>query len=217
MLKSALDHGIGVRIPASQPSSIKIATLSPVNDRPPVTHDLCARSVVRALVASQIREVANAGMGEPDILPFWFGEPDEVTPDYIRNAAVASIAAGETFYTPNLGLPELREAIAGYVTWLRRPVAFGNVAVTSSGMNALMLIVEALVNPDDRVVCVTPLWPNLTEIPKILGAEVVRVGLQFGEKGWKLDVERLLSALVPGTRAVMINSPNNPTGWALNR
>ncbi|PYQ10365.1 MAG: pyridoxal phosphate-dependent aminotransferase, partial [Acidobacteria bacterium] len=63
---------------------------------------------MRALVASQIREVANAGMGEPDILPFWFGEPDEVTPEYIRNAAVASIAAGETFYTPNLGLPELR-------------------------------------------------------------------------------------------------------------
>jgi aspartate/methionine/tyrosine aminotransferase len=188
-----------------------------VNDRAPVTHDLCARSVVRALVASQIREVANAGMSEPDILPFWFGEPDEVTPEYIRNAAVASIAAGETFYTPNLGIPELREAIAGYVTWLRRPVAIGNVAVTSSGMNALMLTVEALVNPGDRVVCVTPLWPNLTEIPKILGAEVVRVGLQFGEKGWRLDVDRLLDALVPGTRAVMINSPNNPTGWVLER
>src|SRR5206468_3504825 len=113
------------------------ATLSSVNDRAPITHDLGARRVVRALVASQIREVANAGMGEPDILPFWFGEPDEVTPEYIRNAAVASIAAGETFYTPNLGLPELREAIAGYVTWLRRPVAAGNVAVNSSGMNAL--------------------------------------------------------------------------------
>ena len=188
-----------------------------MNDRAPITHDLGARRVVRALVASQIREVANAGMGEPDILPFWFGEPDEVTPEYIRNAAVASIAAGETFYTPNLGLPELREAIAGYVTWLRRPVAAGNVAVTSSGMNALMLTVQALVNPGDRVVCVTPLWPNLTEIPKILGAEVVRVGLQFGEKGWRLDAERLLGALVPGTRAVMINSPNNPTGWVLER
>ena len=188
-----------------------------MNDHAPVTYDLCARSVVRALVASQIREVANAGMSEPDVLPFWFGEPDEVTPEYIRNAAVASLAAGETFYTPNLGIPELREAIAGYVTWLRRPVAAGNVAVTSSGMNALMLTVEALLNPGDRVVCVTPLWPNLTEIPKILGAEVVRVGLRFGENGWRLDVERLLGALVPGTRAVLINSPNNPTGWALQR
>src|SRR5438128_6861367 len=188
-----------------------------MNDRAPVTQDLHARSAVRALVASQIREVANAGMGDSDILPFWFGEPDEVTPAYIRDAAVASIAAGETFYTQNFGIAELRDAIAGYVTRLHRPVAAGSVAVTSSGMNALMLAVEALVNPGDRVVCVTPLWPNLTEIPKILGAEVVRVGLQFGERGWKLEAERLLSALVPGTRAVMINSPNNPTGWALER
>ena len=188
-----------------------------MNERTLVRLDLGARRAVRALVASQIREVANAGMGAPDILAFWFGEPDEVTPEDIRDAAVASIAAGETFYTPNLGIPELREAIAGYVTRLRRPTAAGNVAVTSSGMSALMLIVEALVGPGDRVVCVTPIWPNLTEIPKILGAEVVRVGLQFGEKGWRLDIERLLGALSPGTRAVMINSPNNPTGWALER
>jgi aspartate/methionine/tyrosine aminotransferase len=188
-----------------------------VNDRVRVTHDLCARGVVRGLVASQIREVANAGMGEPDVLPFWFGEPDEVTPEYVRSAAVASIAAGETFYTQNLGIPELREAIAGYVTSRHRPVAVGHVAVTSSGMSALMLTVQALVGPGDRVVCVTPVWPNLTESPKILGAEVVRVGLEFGEGGWKLDVDRLLGALVPGMRAVIINSPNNPTGWALER
>src|SRR6185295_4714971 len=139
------------------------------------------------------------------------------TPEYIREAAAASLAAGETFYSPNLGIPALREAIAGYVTRRHRPVAPGNVAVTSSGMNALMLTVQALVSPGDRVVCVTPLWPNLTEIPKILGAEVVRVGLLFNEDGWRLDIERLLGALVPGTRAVMINSPNNPTGWALER
>ena len=182
-----------------------------------MTPDLFARSTVRGLVASQIREVANAGMGEPDILAFWFGEPDEVTPEYIRDAAVASIAAGETFYTQNLGLPELRAAIAGYVTRQHRPATEGNVAVTSSGMSALMLVVEALVGPGDRVVCVTPLWPNLTEIPKILGADVVRVGLQFREEGWTLDLQSLLDALKPGTRAVMINSPNNPTGWALTR
>jgi aspartate/methionine/tyrosine aminotransferase len=190
---------------------------SPPNDRPSVAHDLGARRLVRALVASQIREVADAGLGQPDILPFWFGEPDEVTPEYIRQAAVASLVAGETFYTQNLGIPELREDIAAYITRRRRPTTAGNVAVTSSGMNALMLAVEALIDPDDRVVCVTPLWPNLTEIPKILGAEVVRVGLQFGENGWRLDTERLLRALTPGTRALMINSPNNPTGWAAGR
>src|SRR5499427_4145044 len=188
-----------------------------MNDRAPVAHDLHARSAVRALVASQIREVANAGLGEPDLLAFWFGEPDEVTPPYIRDAAAASLAAGETFYTLNFGIPELREAIAAYVSRLHRPVEAGKIAVTASGMSALMLTVEALVNHGDRVVCVTPLWPNLTEIPKILGAEVLRSPLEFGRDGWTLDLDRLLAALSPGTRLLMVNAPNNPTGWTLDR
>jgi aspartate/methionine/tyrosine aminotransferase len=179
--------------------------------------DLQARHAVRSLVASQIREVANVGMGDADILPFWFGEPDQVTPAYIRDAAVASLDAGETFYTQNFGIPELREAIAAYVSRWHHSVAAADIAVTASGMSALMLSVEALIDPGDRVVCVTPLWPNLTEIPKILGAEVVRVALSFGAGGWTLDVSRLLDALTPGTRAVLINSPNNPTGWTIAR
>ena len=188
-----------------------------MNDVSPIARDLHARAAVRALVASEIREVANAGLDDPHILAFWFGEPDEVTPAYIRDAAVASINAGETFYTQNFGIPELRDAIAAYVSRLHRPIASSKVAVTASGMSALMLMIEALVEPGDRVVCVTPLWPNLTEIPKILGADVVRVALEFGRTGWTLDVERLLSALTPGTRAMMINSPNNPTGWTIPR
>ncbi|HTR57654.1 MAG TPA: pyridoxal phosphate-dependent aminotransferase [Casimicrobiaceae bacterium] len=188
-----------------------------MNDRAPATRELHARSAVRALVASEIREVANAGLGEPDILAFWFGEPDEVTPAYIRDTAAASLAAGETFYTLNFGIPELREAIAGYLSTLHRPVDTATIAVTASGMSALMLTVEALVDPGDRVVCVTPLWPNLTEIPKILGAEVVRVPLEFGRNGWALDLDRLMSALVPETRVLIVNSPNNPTGWTLDR
>ena len=179
--------------------------------------DLQARQAVRSLVASQIREVANVGMGNADILPFWFGEPDQVTPAYIRDAAVASLHAGETFYTQNFGIPELREAIAGYVSRWHRSVAAADIAVTASGMSSLMLSIEALIDTGDSVVCVTPLWPNLAEIPKILGAEVVRVALSFGVGGWTLDVARLLDALTPGTRAVLINSPNNPTGWTIDR
>jgi aspartate/methionine/tyrosine aminotransferase len=185
-----------------------------MNDRI-ATAPLTARSAVTALVASQIREVANAGMGDPSILPFWFGEPDEVTPAFIRDAATASLARGETFYTENLGLPELRETIADYVSRLHRPTAADAIAVTASGMSALMLATQALVGHGDRVVVVTPLWPNLPEIPKILGAEVVRVPLAVAAAGWTLDLDRLLAALTPATRAVLINSPNNPTGWTL--
>src|SRR5215831_7052020 len=184
---------------------MRSGTHSPMNDRSyPTGSDLNARSAVRALVASQIREVANAGLGDPDIEAFWFGEPDEVTPAYIRDAAVNSLSAGETFYTLNFGIPELREAIAGYLSRLHRPLSPANVAVTASGMSALMLTVEALVNPGDRVVCFSPLWPNLTEIPKILGADVVRLPLSFGRDGWRLDLDRLLAALSPGTRLLMV-------------
>ena len=176
-----------------------------------------ARPAVRALMASQIREVANAGLGEEGVLPFWFGEPDEVTPAFICDAAAQSLARGETFYSQNFGIPELCDAIGAYVSTLHRPTSAGHVAVTASGMSALMLTVEALVAPGDRVVVVTPLWPNLVEIPKILSAKVVCVPLDFTATGWTLDLDRLLAALTPGTRAVMINSPNNPTGWTISR
>ena len=156
---------------------------------PSVTPNPSARNTVRSLVASQIREVANAGMGDPDILAFWFGEPDEVTPGYIRDTGIAAIAAGETFYTQNFGIPELRAALASYVSRLHRPVSADRIAVTASGMSALMLATQALVNPGHRVVCVTPLWPNLTEIPKILGAEVTRVALRFDRGGWTLSAD----------------------------
>lgn len=169
-----------------------------------------------ALFGSQIREVANAGLGDRDVLAFWFGEPDQVTPAFIREAAVRSLAHGETFYTHNFGIPELRGAIARYASSLHAPVSDDRVAVTASGMSALMLAAQAIVGPQDRVVAVTPLWPNLTEIPKILSGEVVRVPLEFGRSGWTLDADRLLAALTPATRAVMINSPNNPTGWTID-
>ena len=175
-----------------------------------------ARAAVRALESSQIRAVANAAMGRADVLPFWFGEPDEVTPDFIRAAGIASLNAGETFYSHNFGIPSLREALAAYLSSLHARCAATNIAVTSSGVSALMIAAQALVDPGDRVVCVTPLWPNITEIPRILGAHVVRLGLRFApDSGWSLDTQQLLDALTPGTKMVIINSPNNPTGWTI--
>ncbi|HJV87359.1 MAG TPA: pyridoxal phosphate-dependent aminotransferase [Noviherbaspirillum sp.] len=175
-----------------------------------------ARPIVQDLGASRIREVANAGIGIPDVLPFWFGEPDEVTPAFIRDAAKQALDAGDTFYAHNFGILPLREAIAAYVSSLHGPIDVSRVAVTSSGVSALMLLSQLILNPGDRVVAVTPLWPNLVEIPKILGAEVVDVPLQFGQT-WELDLQQLLDALTPGTKAVFLNSPNNPTGWVITR
>jgi len=178
---------------------------------------LAARPAVRALGASKIRELFNAGYGRRDLLAFWVGEPDEPTPEFIRRAGTDSIAAGETFYTHNLGIPELREALAQYVSRLHRPVVPEQVAATSAGVNALMLASQLLLDPGDRVVEVVPLWPNLQEIPRILGAEVVTVALRFSVSGWRLDLDELIQALKPGTKALYLNSPNNPTGWTVSR
>ncbi|WP_255556745.1 pyridoxal phosphate-dependent aminotransferase [Sodalis sp. dw_96] len=179
-----------------------------------------ARESVRDLRFSSIREVANAGIGRNDILPFWFGEPDRPTPDFICAAAQASMAAGETFYTPNLGEPALRAALSRYLSSWHRPVAESRIAVTSSGVSALMLTAQALYTPGDRVVVVTPVWPNLVEIPKILGARVEEVPLTLrhekaGISRWHLDTDTLLAALTPDCRALVINSPNNPSGWVM--
>ena len=176
------------------------------------------RPTIEQLPGSRIREVANAGLGRDDVLAFWFGESDEVTPLAVRDAAAASLAAGETFYAHNLGLPELREGIAAYVTALHRPIASQRVAVTSSGVTALMLAMQMLAGPGDEVVAVVPVWPNLTAQPAILGAHVTRVALTPRDDGaWVLDLQRLLDAVTPATRVLLINAPNNPTGWTLTR
>ncbi|WP_244117382.1 pyridoxal phosphate-dependent aminotransferase [Burkholderia gladioli] len=174
------------------------------------------RVAVESLRPSLIREVANAGFGLDGVLPFWFGESDRVTPAFIRDAASAALARGETFYTHNLGAAPLREALADYVSSRHGPTRPAQIAVTSAGVSALMLAAQLLVGASDRVVAITPLWPNLVEIPKILGARVECVPLAFGEAGWRLDLERLLAALTPDTRMLFVNSPNNPTGWTLS-
>jgi aspartate/methionine/tyrosine aminotransferase len=179
------------------------------------------RQAVLNLEESMIRQVANAGMGRDDVLKFWFGESDEVTPDFIRQAAADSLTSGETFYAHNLGLPELREEIARYCSAIRTagaaPVGVDRVAVTAGGVNALMLAVQALVNAGDRVAVVTPVWPNLTAQPAIMGAQVHCVSLRPVDGQWQLDMAALLAAITPATRLVVLNAPNNPTGWTISR
>jgi aspartate/methionine/tyrosine aminotransferase len=175
------------------------------------------RQAIQNLEESRIREVANAGMGRGDVLAFWFGESDEVTPDFIRQAAIDSLQRGETFYSHNLGLPELREAVAGYMRTLHGEVAPDRIAITSGGVNALMLAMQALIDAGDEVVAVTPVWPNLTAQPRILGAKLRCVALKPVRGEWTLDLDALLAAITPATRLMVVNSPNNPTGWTLTR
>ncbi|RZJ59669.1 MAG: aminotransferase class I/II-fold pyridoxal phosphate-dependent enzyme [Acidovorax sp.] len=175
------------------------------------------RLAVENLEASKIREVANAGMGRADVLAFWFGESDEVTPEPIRQAAIESLQRGETFYSHNLGLPDLRQAVASYASTLHRPIAADRIAVTSGGVSALMIAMQALLDAGDEVVAVTPVWPNLTAQPAVLGTRVHCVPLRAEGGAWTLDLQALLDAITPATRLLIVNAPNNPTGWTLTR
>lgn len=175
------------------------------------------RPVIDQLPGSKIREVANAGLGRSDVLAFWFGESDEPTSAAVTDAAIASLTAGETFYSHNLGLPALREALADYTSGLHRPVGAARIAVTSSGVNALMLAIQALVGPGDEVAAIVPVWPNLTAQPLIMGATVTRIALQVVEGRWQLDMAALRDAVTSRTRVLLVNAPNNPTGWTLTR
>jgi aspartate/methionine/tyrosine aminotransferase len=173
------------------------------------------RQAIERLQGSLIREIANAGMGRADVLAFWFGESDEVTPELIRRAAIESLERGETFYSQNLGLPELRESLAHYTSALHPPVDAGRIVVTSGGVSGLMLASQALVDAGDEVVVVTPVWPNLVAQPAIMGATVRCVALQPVDGAWTLDMDKLLAAVTPRTRLLVVNAPNNPTGWTL--
>jgi aspartate/methionine/tyrosine aminotransferase len=175
------------------------------------------RQAVMDLEESRIREVANAGIGRPDVLAFWFGESDEVTPDIVRQAAIESMQNGETFYAHNLGLPELRQAVSDYMSALHGPVGVERVAITSGGVNALMLAAQALLDVGDEVVAVTPVWPNLTAQTQVMGARLTCVSLRPVDGQWQLDMAALKAAITPATRMLIVNSPNNPTGWTLSR
>jgi len=168
---------------------------------------------------SRIREVAHAGMWKADVAALWFGEGDTHTPAFICEAAAQAMKEGRTFYTSNSGIPELRAAIARYATRLHGgPVTEDRITVTASGVAAIMLVMQALVDAGDNVVMTTPVWPNCADAIYVLGGEVRRVPLQApdpkaGAESWRLDLDRLFAACDARTRAIFVNSPGNPTGW----
>lgn len=174
------------------------------------------RPGIAALRGSRIREVANAGMGRPGIIPMWFGESDLPTPVFIREAAAEALRRGETFYTPNAGVPELRAAIARYMARIYdRVIDESRITVSASGMNAIMIALQALVDAGDNVVLVGPMWPNAADCVRVLGGEARFAVLESGNQGWRLDIDRLQALCDARTRAIFVNSPGNPTGWMM--
>lgn len=172
------------------------------------------RPAARKAPESGIVEVANYGRSRDNVLPLWVGEGDLPTPDFITRAAMESLQAGETFYTWQRGIPELREALARYHTrHFGRAFDADEFIVTGSGMQSVQLAMQALAGAGENVVYLSPAWPNFAAAAGIGGAEPRAVELQRRDGAWHLDMDRLEQAITPATRAIVLNSPSNPTGW----
>ncbi|MFD1745314.1 pyridoxal phosphate-dependent aminotransferase [Rhizobium helianthi] len=174
----------------------------------------------RALAAPQsgIVELVNYARGREGLIPLWAGEGDLPSPAFINDATKASLDAGETFYTWQRGLPELRQALSNYY---RRHFGVSLSAehffATSSGMHAINLCVQALTSAGDEIVYLTPSWPNIVAAVGVAGAKPVAVPVDFVDGGWSLDTGKLEAAITARTKALFINTPSNPTGWTATR
>jgi len=164
--------------------------------------------------SSGIVDVFNHARGREGVIPLWVGEGDLPTPAFICDAATRSLAAGETFYTYQRGIPDLRQALARYHERVYgQPSDPERFFVTTGGMPAMQIAMRMVSGNGDEVLIPTPAWPNFVGAVTVAGARPVAVPMVFGQNGWNLDFERIESSVTPRTRAILVNSPANPTGW----
>jgi aspartate/methionine/tyrosine aminotransferase len=177
---------------------------------------LGVKKEIRELTFSPIREIVRFAENHNEVIPFWFGEPDVSTPEFICKAAKDALDLGDTFYAPNAGIPNLRAALADYMNDLYRTnITFRQITVSISAMNALMITAQALVKQNSKIVVLLPSWPNIPAVQRIMGAQIEGVPIQMKEGKWKLDLTQLFDACSTNTSVIIINSPNNPSGWTM--
>ena len=169
---------------------------------------------IATLMPSRIVVVARAAYAWPDTEFLCFGESDQPGPAGAIAAATAALSRGDTLYSDVRGVLALRHALADMLTGLHAlPVAEDRIQVTASGMTAVNVALAAVVRSGDRVVLHTPAWPNPANATSLRGAAVDALPLDALPDGrFRLDVDRL-AAKLRGARAMVLNSPNNPTGW----
>jgi aspartate/methionine/tyrosine aminotransferase len=186
----------------------------------PASPDLLLRlrRAAREAPDSGIVEAMDYGRRRGDVMGLWAGEGDLSTPAFIAEAAARALAAGETFYTWQRGIPPLRAALARYHTRVYgREFSSEEFFVTGSGMQAIQITLAMTAGEGDEVIIPTPSWPNAAAAAGIAGARAVSVPMNFGNDGWTLDLERLAAAVTPRSRALVVVSPSNPTGWTASR
>lgn len=167
---------------------------------------------------SGIVKAAMYGFTVPGVIPLWSGEGTLPTPELFARPATEALLRGETFYTWQRGIPELRDALVRYHERnFGRRFDVENFFVTSGGMQAIQTIVQMVAGEGDEIVIPTPAWPNYGGTLRIQGAKPVEVPMDFRNGRWTLDLDRLFDAVTPRTKGISFNSPSNPVGWTATR
>lgn len=178
------------------------------------------RDAVISIERNGIGRVSALGLGNKDVIPLWFGESDLPTPPFIRDAAKRALDEGKTFYTYSRGIPELREAIA---VWTERHYGVRldveRISAPGSSMMCVNIALQLCLNAGDNAVIVAPIWPNIFNVVRQMGAEprLVRLDPPAERDVWSLNLERLFATCDARTRAIFVCSPGNPTGWMISQ
>ena len=169
---------------------------------------------LNALKRSAIRVYSNMAREIPDCAMLTIGEPDFDTPEAIKLAAIAALNAGQTHYAPNQGTPALRKAVADYETARGNAVKPEQVLITVGATQALFTAFLGILNPGEEVIVPTPGFGLYETLITIAGAKMVP--LDVTKTGFQITKEALNAAITPRTKAILINSPCNPTGVVFN-
>jgi aspartate/methionine/tyrosine aminotransferase len=168
----------------------------------------------KSLPESGIVEVMNYGRRREGTIALWAGEGDLPTPDFISEAAMRSLKNGETFYTWQRGIPELREHLALYHNRIYGvPVDPERYFVCGSGMQAIQIAFGMTLDSGCEVIIPSPTWPNAAAAAQVIGAKPVFVEMDFDERGFSLDIGKIERLINPRTRVIFLNTPSNPSGW----
>src|SRR4029077_17851125 len=173
-----------------------------------------ARSVLN-VPHSRIRELAEIAMSMPGVLKLYFGESNQPTPEFIKQAAVQALADGYTFYTENAGLPSLRRALAEHYCKLQGVAldAESEIVITASGVQALNVGIRCVLDPGDEALILTPAWPNGSSIVGMANAVARQIPQPLCGDRYAIDFDALERAVNPRTRLLLYTSPSNPLGW----
>lgn len=171
-----------------------------------------ARDTVAAMPRSGIREIMDLAWQTPECIHLEVGEPDFATPAHIREAGMRAIAAGETRYTPNAGIPPLRAALAQKIQRVNGyQVDPGQIIVSTGAVEAIYASLVTMLNPGDEILLPDPGWPNFRMMADLLSAGVVFYSLR-PENGFLPDPQDIKARITERTRVLLVNFPSNPLG-----